>query len=106
MFYYHCRIVVDAYETMVYAQNKSLLDLMTSNEEEKIIMQSRYKVTGLGCEACVKRVEKAVSALDGVERAMVDLNTETLTVEYDESKVSFDTLKNAVDEAGYGLEEV
>lgn len=69
-------------------------------------MKSRYHVTGLGCEACVKRVEKAVNALDGVERALVDLSEETLTMEYDESKVSFDTLKNAVDEAGYGLEQI
>jgi Cu+-exporting ATPase len=75
-------------------------------KEGQVLMQSRYRVTGMGCEACVKRVEKAVSALVGVERAMVDLSAETLTVEYDESKVSFDTLKNAVDEAGYGLEEI
>ncbi len=68
--------------------------------------QSRYRVTGMGCEACVKRVEKAVNALDGVQRALVDLGAETLTVEYDDSKVSFDTLKNAVDEAGYGLEKI
>ncbi len=68
--------------------------------------QSRYRVTGMGCEACVKRVEKAVSALDGVRRASVDLNAETLTVDYDESKLSFDTLTNAVDEAGYGLEKI
>ncbi len=68
--------------------------------------QSRYRVTGMGCEACVKRVEKAVSALDGVRRASVDLNAETLTVDYDESKLSFDTLTNAVDEAGYSLEKI
>lgn len=68
--------------------------------------QSRYRVTGMGCEACVKRVEKAVNAIDGVERALVDLSAETLTVEYDESKLNFETLKNAVDEAGYGLEQI
>ena len=66
----------------------------------------RYHVTGMGCEACVKRVEKAVGALDGVTMAKVDLDTETLSVDYDEGKVSFELLKNAVDEAGYGLEEM
>ncbi len=69
-------------------------------------MISRYRVMGMGCEACVKRIEKAVFALEGVERALVDLSSETLTVEYDESKVSFETLKNAVDDAGYVLEEI
>jgi copper ion binding protein len=69
-------------------------------------MHNRYHVNGLGCEACVRRVEKAVNAIDGVQRALVDLKAETLTVEYDEDKVSFERLKNAVDEAGYGLEEI
>jgi copper ion binding protein len=64
-----------------------------------------YRVTGMGCDACVARVKKAASALDGVSRADVDLKAETLTVEYDESKVSFATLRSAVDQAGYGLEE-
>ncbi len=64
-----------------------------------------YHVTGLGCEACVKRVEKAVGALDGVNKAVVDLGSETLSVEFDEEKISFQTLKDAVEDAGYGLEE-
>lgn len=65
-----------------------------------------YRVTGMGCEACVKRVEKAVGAIDGVNKAAVDLESETLSVEYDEEKLSYDSLKNAVEEAGYGLEEM
>jgi len=69
-------------------------------------MQSRYRVKGMGCDACVKRVEKAVSALAGVERALVDLTTQTLVLEYDQSMVRFDMLKNAVDKAGYVLEEI
>ena len=44
-------------------------------------MQSRYRVKGMGCDACVKRVEKAVSALAGVERALVDLTTQTLVLD-------------------------
>ena len=68
-------------------------------------MKKIYRVTGMGCEACVARVKKAVSALDGVSHADVDLKSETLTVGFDESKVGFDKLRDAVDQAGYGLEE-
>jgi copper ion binding protein len=68
-------------------------------------MNKVYRVTGMGCEACVARVQKAASALDGVSAASVDLKAETLTVEYDEAKVSFERLRDAVDEVGYGLEE-
>jgi len=60
----------------------------------------------MGCDACVARVQKAVSALDGVSRAAADLKQETLTVEYDESKVDFARLRDAVDNSGYGLEEI
>lgn len=69
-------------------------------------MKKSYHVTGMGCEACVKRVNQAVGALDGVQQVLVDLNTETLAVEYDESKIGFETLRNAVEEAGYGIEEI
>ena len=68
--------------------------------------EKTYRVTGMGCEACVARVTKAVSALDGVSRAAVDLKSETLTVVYDESKVDFAKLRDAVEDAGYGLEEI
>jgi copper ion binding protein len=79
--------------------------LVRRYEGRKDMEKKTYRVTGMGCEACVARVTKAVSALDGVSRAVVDLKQETLAVEYDESKVSFTRLRDAVDAAGYGLEE-
>ncbi len=65
-----------------------------------------FHITGMGCEACVKRVEKAAGSIDGVRKAIVDLTTETLSVDYDDGKFSLETLRNAVEEAGYGLEEI
>ena len=64
-----------------------------------------YHITGMGCEACVKRVEKAAGSIDGVRKTVVDLASETLSIDYDEEKLSFETLRNAVEEAGYGIEE-
>ncbi len=68
--------------------------------------KSLYRVLGMGCEACVKRVEKAVSSVEGVSSVQVDLAAQTLTTEYDESKIDYSQLKNAVEEAGYELEEI
>ncbi len=68
--------------------------------------EKSFRVTGMGCESCVMRVKKAVATLDGVLRAEVDLVSEKLTVEFDESKTGFDRLKKAVHDAGYGLEEI
>jgi Cu+-exporting ATPase len=64
-----------------------------------------YKVTGMTCAACASFVQKTASKLDGVESSVVNLATEKLTVTYDETKQSFETIKNAVEDAGYGLEE-
>jgi Cu+-exporting ATPase len=68
--------------------------------------EKSYRVTGMGCESCVTRIKKAAASLDGVLRAEVDLVSENLTVEFDENKTGFAGLKQAVQEAGYGLEEI
>ena len=65
--------------------------------------ESQYNVTGMTCSACSAHVQRAVSKLPGVESAEVNLATETLRLQYDESKVTFDTLQAAVENAGYGL---
>ena len=61
-------------------------------------------VTGMTCASCSARVEKVVGQLSGVKAANVNLATEKLHLEYDEGKVSFDSVRKAVEDAGYGLE--
>ena len=61
-------------------------------------------VTGMTCASCSARVEKVVGKLDGVASASVNLATERMRLEYDDSLVSFDAVKKAVEGAGYGLE--
>jgi len=67
------------------------------------MIESSYKVTGMTCSACAAHVQRAVSKLDGVEACEVNIATEKLNVKYDESKHSFETVKKAVEDAGYGL---
>ena len=64
-----------------------------------------YTVTGMSCASCAAHVQKAVSKLNGVETSEVNVATEKLNVKYDENRQSFDTLKMAVEHAGYGLRE-
>ena len=59
----------------------------------------QYNVTGMSCAACQTRVEKAVSALDGVTSCAVSLLTNSMGVE---GNVSPDTVIAAVQKAGYG----
>ncbi|SHI18203.1 Cu+-exporting ATPase [Sporobacter termitidis DSM 10068] len=62
-----------------------------------------YPVTGMTCAACAAAVKRAVSRLEGVETSEVNIATEKMDVVYDEARLSFDTIKKAVEDAGYGL---
>lgn len=59
----------------------------------------KYTVTGMSCAACSARVEKAVSAIDGVEECTVNLLTSSMNVSgtADEAEIIA-----AVEAAGYG----
>lgn len=67
-------------------------------------MKERYRVTGMTCSACSSHVEKSVNKLEGIERASVNLLTETMDVTYDEAKLSGAEIVAAVEQAGYGAE--
>ena len=70
------------------------------------MVEGVYRVTGMGCASCVKHVQEAVQALVGVEHCDVDLTTEKMIVRYDQSILDFENIKSAVEEAGYGLEQI
>ncbi len=67
-------------------------------------MKERYHVTGMTCSACSSHVEKSVNKLKGVERASVNLLTETMDVTYDEAVLTDADIVQAVEKAGYGAE--
>lgn len=71
-------------------------------ERQGIFMKERYHVTGMSCSACSSHVEKAVNKLENVEKASVNLLTETMDVTYDETKITSTEIIDAVVKAGYG----
>ncbi len=62
-------------------------------------------VTGMTCASCSARIEKVVGRLDGVSKASVNLATEKLWIEFDESRLTTAGVKKAVEGAGYGIAE-
>ena len=60
-------------------------------------------VQGMTCATCALTVEKAVGKLVGVAEASVNLATEKLTVNYDDSQVALSDLQATVHKAGYEL---
>jgi len=59
----------------------------------------QYNITGMSCAACQARVEKAVSAVPGVESCAVSLLTNSMGVEGDAPQ---EAIVRAVENAGYG----
>ena len=59
----------------------------------------QYNVTGMSCAACQTRVEKAVSAVDGVDSCAVSLLTNSMGVE---GSARPEDIIAAVEAAGYG----
>ena len=62
----------------------------------------KFTITGMSCSACSTRVEKAVNKLDGIDKASVNLLTNSMQADYDENVVSQQDIIKAVVDAGYG----
>ena len=65
-------------------------------------MKERYHISGMTCSACSAHVEKAVNKLAGVEKASVNLLTETMEISYQEDQLTSREIVAAVEKAGYG----
>lgn len=58
-------------------------------------------VEGMTCASCVRHVEQALTGVDGVEQAEVNLVTGRARVTFDPSRASRDSMAAAVVDAGY-----
>jgi len=65
---------------------------------------TRLRVTGIGCAACINKIETTLLRLDGVDEAAVSLTTGLAMVRHDASRVSVGDLRRAVESLGYGAQ--
>jgi Cu+-exporting ATPase len=65
-----------------------------------------FPIHGMSCASCVKKVENALSGLEGVVRTSVNFATERATVQYIPGTVSMEDFRKAVKEAGYEILEM
>jgi len=65
------------------------------------ISKVEMAISGMACAGCSSAVEKALSRLDGVANAKVDLARKIAYVDYDPAKLTLQDLKKAVERAGY-----
>jgi copper chaperone len=67
------------------------------------MIETTLNVEGMSCAHCKAAVEEELNGLEGVERSNADVESGTVKVIYDESRVGTADLKGAVEEAGYTL---
>jgi copper chaperone len=58
-------------------------------------------ISGMSCNHCKMKVEKALKTLDGVEDVQVNLGAGQAVVGFDSSKISEVDLKTVIGDAGY-----
>jgi copper chaperone len=65
------------------------------------VTQGTVKVEGMSCGHCQMAVKKAVEAVEGVQKADVNLQNKQVVVEYNERITNLEKVKAAIKEAGY-----
>jgi copper chaperone CopZ len=63
--------------------------------------EHHISVVGMSCEHCRCRVERALEAVPGVVRVVIDLETGNASIECEPGATSREALIEAVEEAGY-----
>jgi copper chaperone len=67
------------------------------------IERTVLRVEGMSCNHCVNSIKKAVGSLDGVSKVDVDLAMKTVSVDYENQKVSLQEVKEVIDDQGYDV---
>ena len=65
----------------------------------------KFDVIGMTCSACSAHVEKSVKKVPGVEEIQVNLLSNSMSVEYDESMTNPQAIIQAVQDGGYDARE-
>lgn len=65
-------------------------------------MKQKFNVTGMSCSACSANIEKTLRKQSGVEKAEVNLLSNSMQVSYDENIISEAQIIKAVETIGYG----
>ncbi|MEO6197905.1 MAG: heavy metal translocating P-type ATPase [Dehalococcoidia bacterium] len=74
---------------------------MTVHEKHRDLKEVTIPVAGMTCAACVRRVEKALSGIPGVEEATVNLSAGKAGVTYDPAVCDIPEMASRIQEIGY-----
>ena len=81
-----------------------LLNRQKNIADNMATVRRNFPVKGMGCAACVARVQGAIRSHEGVSSANVSLASGIAQVDYDPSVCSAGSIRKAVQDAGYDLD--
>ena len=64
-------------------------------------MKTTFEIENLKCHGCANTISKGISAMEGVSNVVVDLETSSVTIEYDGSAVRVDEFAEKLKTIGY-----
>lgn len=97
-----CETNMEENKCSVKEEQKDISEEKTDIEN---IEKKQFKLSGVTCQACVRRIETKVGKMKGVKSAVVNLATEELTVLYDYEQLNKNDIENEVKSIGYGIDE-
>ncbi|MFC1569723.1 heavy metal translocating P-type ATPase [bacterium] len=60
-------------------------------------------ITGMHCASCVARVEKGLSAIQGIYKVQVNLATETASLQFEQTSISLQEIISIIQKLGYDI---
>jgi len=85
--------------------NSSRDKIVKNNIPEVKVMTKTIGVSGMMCEHCEKHASDALIAIDGIVSAVADHNAGTVVIEMSK-EIPADTIKKAIEAAGYNVTEI
>lgn len=69
-------------------------------------MKKKFNVQGMTCSACSSHIEKSLNANANIKQCVVNLMTNTMTVDYDDTAIDTDGIMELVSKSGYSATEI
>ena len=64
--------------------------MLNNWQQEGGVNKRDIGITGMTCASCAKAVERSVRKVDGISTANINIATEKLTVEFDDTKTDIE----------------
>ena len=77
------------------------MTVLKENQASADLQSGTFKIGGMTCAVCASRIEKGLTKLAGVNKAVVNFAAEKATVSYDPAQVSVKEIGEKIEKLGY-----